>query len=767
LKRILSSIVFLVSAVSYAQIPSGYVQATATVTALSNGTYGAAWTNLSSSPQLPLLGGISTFQTTVSGTFDGSGHFSVLLADTAQIIPNPSTWTFSFTYNCGPGQINTGFTVQVAVTGGGGTEDISSEILSAIPSNPCAGGGQGGGGASPPSRSVQFSSDTIPTKFQSDSQITINPTTHTQCWGGCPTNPTTVVDGAHVATPVVNFVQQPVQPGVTDICTAIASSIAALPAAGGTVDARGLASLSPVACGSNPFAANNASGSPKPVSVLLGPGKITTPFQWLISTSNMSITGAGRTQTIVQYTGTSALLDPSGGPGGIIEIDSAMPQTTLIQGSRVSDLFISGNSHSPYGILCDGCHRGDVARVSVWNVTNTGIELKFAVGNSLYSPHVTSEDALAAGVAQTQQPANGVALDGEDQNHAATATAINDPIVEFLTGCGLQFTNAFSNVVVSGTSESNGTRSTATTGNVCFKAGGGFGFPTNNTVIGTDLESAVSGESLYVYGQDNHFIRVSSSQQADFYGNQNDYTGGFIGTPVIDSGATGNAFDHVNFNVAATDNGSATRFNSSWMVNPNAYNGFPWESRDTTWNGGSSLGLTYDGGDYIKGQYVFPYNTQMVISTTPLAATHWHAIFSGQFVNNGDGTGMPQLAPWIEISDANSTIKVGGCTITFGITGTFFTGTEGTCSSFSSSFNGRIWVIPGTNNSAGAVAVKTSDAVDAGSFLLGGAQVIPQSETSSQVAGQVACVKSVGPPVVFGTCSGTVNATTGACGTCN
>ena len=38
-----------------AQIPSGYVQTTATVPTLAGGTYGASWTNLSSSPQLGLL----------------------------------------------------------------------------------------------------------------------------------------------------------------------------------------------------------------------------------------------------------------------------------------------------------------------------------------------------------------------------------------------------------------------------------------------------------------------------------------------------------------------------------------------------------------------------------------------------------------------------------------------------------------------------------------------------------------------------------------
>ena len=42
-----------------------------------------------------------------------------------------------------------------------------------------------------------------------------------------------------------------------------------------------------------------------------------------------------------------------------------------------------------------------------------------------------------------------------------------------------------------------------------------------------------------------------------------------------------------------------------------------------------------------------------------------------------------------------------------------------------------------------------------------------QKSSGSQVANQVACIKATGPPVVIGTCAGTVNATTGACGTCN
>jgi hypothetical protein len=83
---------------------------------------------------------VSTFQTTVSGTIDSNGHFSTLLADTAQICPSPSTWTFTLTFACPTGTPPSGFQTQVAVTGGGGTEDISSQIIAALPTNPCTGG---------------------------------------------------------------------------------------------------------------------------------------------------------------------------------------------------------------------------------------------------------------------------------------------------------------------------------------------------------------------------------------------------------------------------------------------------------------------------------------------------------------------------------------------------------------------------------------------------------------------------------------------------
>ena len=139
MKKIVLLALLLFPALALAQIPSGYVQAEATVPILANGSFGAAWTNLSSSPQLGLLGCVSTFQTTVNGTIDSYGKFSVLLADPGQICPAPSTWTFTFSCYTPPGA----FIAPITVTGGGSIDDITSQILAAAPANICQGGSGG------------------------------------------------------------------------------------------------------------------------------------------------------------------------------------------------------------------------------------------------------------------------------------------------------------------------------------------------------------------------------------------------------------------------------------------------------------------------------------------------------------------------------------------------------------------------------------------------------------------------------------------------
>lgn len=220
-----------------AQIPAGYVQTTATVPALANGQLASSWTNLSSSPQLGLLGCVSTFQTTVNGRFDAFGHFAILLADTAQICPSPSTWTFTFTFSCTPPSISSAFTIQVPVTGGGGTEDISAQITARLPATQCSTGGGGGGGGTPapPAFAVQLANSSA-SAFQADSTITINPTTHTFT---APNTVSNVQNAINIAAPPYNAKGDCSVTGstgsCTDNCTPIQNAVNAAKSAGGAL----------------------------------------------------------------------------------------------------------------------------------------------------------------------------------------------------------------------------------------------------------------------------------------------------------------------------------------------------------------------------------------------------------------------------------------------------------------------------------------------------------------------------------------------------
>lgn len=528
-----------------------------------------------------------------------------------------------------------------------------------------------------------------------------------------------------------NYVQLPVLAGTIDICTAIAAAIASLPSTGGTIDARGLSGLSPIACASNPFAANNAAGSPKAVTLLLGPGIINTTQPWLISTNNVNIRGAGRTQTVINYTGTTNLVSPTGGSGGIVEWASATPATTTIEGIGLYDLFISGNSHSPYGLLLDGTHKNDIERVSVWNVSDTGMEIKFAVTNNFVAPHVTGADAaIIPGIGETLRPNHGLVLDGTLTTGLATASSITNPVFEFLNGCGIFLGLSFNNVFVAGTSEGNGTA------NVCSTTTGGQ-YPSTTIFIGTDFESATSGQSVNLYGFWNQLIGVAASQNVDIYGTKNIIQGGtVVGALTVHSGAVQTVLNDVTFGTLS-DSGTDTEIRRLRGANPNTYPGDPDQERSTSWHGVvNAIGTVYDGSDMVTGQFTFPYNTAVPLSKTDLSATtNWHAILMGQWINSANGTGMAQLAPFIEVSNANPTVNVGSCLVQFSITGGLFSGKELTCTTSTTVFNGRVIVIPGTNNASSGSGIWTLDNITAGSLSINSSQLLSNGQSFTNGAG--------------------------------
>jgi hypothetical protein len=95
-------------------------------------------------------------------------------------------------------------------------------------------------------------------------------------------------------------------------------------------------------------------------------------------------------------------------------------------------------------------------------------------------------------------------------------------------------------------------------------------------------------------------------------------------------------------------------------------------------------------------------------------------------------------------------------------------------------YTGGSWRAWGNTTQAGQVVQNLNGAVtvDASGNIVSPANIkaasfsigvvsLPAQSSGTQTAGQVACVKSLGPPVLIGTCAGTVSTSTGACGTCN
>jgi hypothetical protein len=140
------------------------------------------------------------------------------------------------------------------------------------------------------------------------------------------------------ATAYNNVIEADTQAGA-DACAKIAAAIAALPATGGTVDARGLQGAQ--SCGANPFAA-----STKPVQLLLGGVTITTSACWSVP-SNTVIAGAGRgVSTLKLANGVNSCF-----------VISNLHSSTGDNHIAVTGLTIDGNmlNQSPTGSQRTGC----------------------------------------------------------------------------------------------------------------------------------------------------------------------------------------------------------------------------------------------------------------------------------------------------------------------------------------------------------------------------------------------------------------------------
>jgi hypothetical protein len=347
---------------------------------------------------------------------------------------------------------------------------------------------------------------------------------------------------------IANGTYYPLNYAGGDLCAQMSAAIAAMPAPGGTLDVRGLSSVSPATCSSNPFA-----GVTKPLSVLLGPGKINTTAQWYINSSFLHLQGAGIGNTQLIYTGTTALKDPGGvNPGGVLELDSATPSTSYNYGDSVSDMAIVGNANSPYAMLVDGTHHSMFRNLSLWGSATCDYESKFAVVDDLDNIHSSNGDASFFGFPGAASP-NGMCLDGESSSYSTTAATVTNPLIEGHATCGIELSNAGQMVFTAGTSEANGTSGVTTSANLCLSTASAF----HNAFFGLDMEAAGNVDILD-NGRDNIFQNDLGATKSIFAGVNAQVLGGQIEAPTVSSTAIDTYFDAVRSASNVADSGTGT-----------------------------------------------------------------------------------------------------------------------------------------------------------------------------------------------------------------
>ncbi|MHB1953095.1 MAG: hypothetical protein ACYCOU_05055 [Sulfobacillus sp.] len=461
---------------------------------------------------------------------------------------------------------------------------------------------------------------------------------------------------------IANGTYYPLQDTGGDICVKMVAAIAAMPATGGVLNVEGLSGASPASCSVNPFA-----GVTKPLSILLGPGKINTTAQWYANSSFFHLQGSGMGNTQLIYTGTTALKDPGAvNPGGVLELDSATPATVYNYGDSVSDMSIVGNANSPYAMLVDGTHHSQFHNLSLWGSATCDYESKFAVVDDLDNIHSSSGDASFFGFPGTASP-NGMCLDGEDGNHETTAATVTTPISEGHPLCGIEISNASQMMFNAGTSEENSTSGNTSSANLC---NGGY----HVTLNGLDMEAA-GEQDILDNGKDNQYNNVLGSLASTFKGANADVNGGQIEGITIASTAVNTRIKKTRIAVPPIDDGFNTKFSqlySESSCGANCYTGIPWSFRDPIIGALSLTSYPLPQEDMVRGVYVFLSTPATQIDNTVLVSGHpWTVKMIGDWSTNLQFN-TNALAPTYYVTSAQPTVALpGGAVITFSLNSFF------------------------------------------------------------------------------------------------
>lgn len=302
------------------------------------------------------------------------------------------------------------------------------------------------------------------------------------------------------------------------------------------VDASGLVGTQ--LCSVNPFNSLNATiGNSVNLTDKFGSTHFQSSVVWQITNSGISLLGAGPFSTMVEYTGSSCTASPgscavlwantdggsgtpasNGGPNGIV----------------IRDMSFFGDTANVFDDVILEVSRSRIDNLYAWGATTCGIRLHGAEENTVTHPVVSATAAFFMGIQSHTTPANGICFDEDTVNgtNSVTSTTISDPVMEFVSGIGIDVIGGNNIVITGGTSEGNGTGSSAGAG---MTVGVHAGVVNQQiTVIGTDFEGngSATGADVSDNGASDVYINIlatSNNNSVNVNGNGTSATGLIFG----------------------------------------------------------------------------------------------------------------------------------------------------------------------------------------------------------------------------------------------
>lgn len=323
-------------------------------------------------------------------------------------------------------------------------------------------------------------------------------------------------------------------------------------------------------CASNPFlnltSGTALIGTSVNLTVWFGSTTFVTAVPWVIVNSGISLRGAGSMSTRID-------LHASSTQAGIVMFNtdsgsSAFAMQGGTNATQISDILV----YSDNGTATDGwvieASRSKFDNIHAWGVLGCGIDVKGSDITTYVHPVVSTTDAFFAGLSGMQQPVNGMCFDlNTTSTFASTASTITDPVMEGVSGTGINIIKGNNLVFTGGTSESNGAHG------IFVNTGTGV-VNKQNTFIGIDLEGngadlSADGYDVLDNGQNNIYINILATSHCNaschsvlLTGGGSQYVlGGQIGDLVNNAGMTGGGASGIvpiGFSVSSATGGSAT-----------------------------------------------------------------------------------------------------------------------------------------------------------------------------------------------------------------